>query len=182
MIMSWYTRNLSTERFWNFNFLWLCKFYLTNFTFFFVSLTWRKQNRKQQHGGRLKLIKESVIILSLSSLLYIYRLFSLPHIRICTWLNHVILSSQPVNCSWCKSWYMYIKAFTSIICLTCILWMTRTGWRNSKEKIRLQAKLNFQQFNNSFRDIFLSYLLITIDGLPLWEVLTPWCLDYISSK
>ena len=71
MIMSWYTRNLSTKRFYNFNFLWLCNFYLTNFTCFFVSLTWRKQNRKQQHGGRLKLIKESVIILSLSSLLYI---------------------------------------------------------------------------------------------------------------
>ena len=33
----------------------VCIFYLTNFTFFFVSLTWRKQNKKQQHGGRLKL-------------------------------------------------------------------------------------------------------------------------------
>ena len=39
----------------NKNFLW-CRFYLIRLIIFFVNLTWRKQNRKQQHGGRLKLL------------------------------------------------------------------------------------------------------------------------------
>ena len=49
----------------------VCIFYLTNFTFFFVSLTWRKQNKKQQHGGRLKL-KMSLYHLPVIPLLSVY--------------------------------------------------------------------------------------------------------------
>ena len=58
IVMSWYTKNL--KNFFYFKWIISTPRYLTNFILFWVSLTWRKHQVKQQHGGRQKLIHTSI--------------------------------------------------------------------------------------------------------------------------
>ena len=73
IVMSWYTKNL--KHFFYFKWIISTPRYLTNFILFWVSLTWRKHQVKQQHGGRQKLnirvFDENICIRSVGDRVYL---------------------------------------------------------------------------------------------------------------